>query len=300
MRKQRKTAGVVCTAMLAVALTALAFAGSASAKLVGEFTKFQYCPWTNSEVKKCLHALTEGGSVTLGSKTVPVVNDVLLQGGFGAPNKETRISKFFAPTGGKPALQPVGQPVPGGLAGIVPSEKSPWLVKRLIAFFFENSLTGLNSKLELAGSASGIEISETNMSRKEKVAMKLPIKIRLENPFLGSKCYVGSDSSPIVWNLTSGTTAPPAPNTSIGGTAGATEFREEGLILRLNGNKLVENAWAAPSASSCGGLLAFLVNPIVNGAAGLPATAGKNTSILENTVDIATAAAVKFIDESNP
>ena len=299
MRKQRKT-GVVCTAMLAVALTALAFASGASAKLVGEFTKMQYCPWKNTEVKKCLHALTEGGTVTLGSKTVPIVNDVLLQGGFGAANKETKMSKFFAATEGKPTLQPVGQPVPGGLAGIVPSEKSSWLVKRLIAFFFENSLTGLNSKLELAGSASGIEISEINMARKEKVALKLPVKIRLENPFLGSKCYVGSDSSPIFWNLISGTTAPPAPNTPITGSPGVNTFIEEGLMSRLNGNKLVENAWSAPSATGCGGLLAFLVNPIVNGAAGLPAAAGKNTAILENTVHLATAAAVKFVDENNP
>ena len=43
------------------------------------------------------------------------------------------------------------------------------------------------------------------------MAMKLPVKMHLENPFLGSNCYVGSSSSPLIWNLTTGTTAPPAP-----------------------------------------------------------------------------------------
>jgi hypothetical protein len=297
MRKQRRKALPV--AVLALALAALGVAGTAQAKLVKEFTKFQYCPWTNAEVTKCLWANTEGGEVKLGKKTVTIEKSVLLQGGFGKPNKETKISKFFGATGGKPTLAPVAQKVPGGLLGIVPDAESPWLVKKLIKFFTENAITGLNSTLELAGAATNIEISESNMSRKEKVALKLPVKVHLENPFLGSKCYVGSDSSPVTWNLTSGPTAPSKPNEPIEGSAGKIEFIEEGLILQLKENKLVDNNWSAPKATGCGGLLAFLVNPIVNTQLGTT-TAGNNTAILKNTVSIATAAAVKFIDESNP
>ncbi len=298
MRSKRRRAAPA--ALLVVALAALGFAGTAQAKLVGEFVQFQYCPYTNTEVKKCIHALTEGGEVVLGSKTVTIENDVLLQGGFGKPNKETKISEFFGATGGQPTLQPVSQNVPGGLLGVVPESKQNWLVKRLIKFFFENSLTGLGSTLELAGSASDIQISEANMSRKENLALRLPVKVHLENPFLGSKCYVGSDSSPIVWELTSGATEPNAPNESIEGSFGKASFLEGGLILHIDENKLVENNWSAPKATGCGGILAFLVNPIVNSSAGLPSSAGHNTAVLENTVNIATAAAVKFIDEENP
>jgi hypothetical protein len=297
MRKQRRRA--LSVAVLALALAALGLAGTAQAKLVKEFTKFQYCPWTTAEVTKCLYSVTESGEVKLGKKTVTIENKVLLQGGFGKPNKETKISKFFGATGGKPTLQPVAQKVPGGLAGIVPDAESPWLVKKLIKFFFENSITGLNSTLELAGPATNIEISEQNMNRKEKVGLKLPVKVHLENPFLGSKCYVGSDASPVTWNLTTGPTEPPKPNTSIEGSFGQAEFLEEGLMLHVKENKLVDNAWSAPKATGCGGLLAFLVNPIVNTQLGTT-TAGNNTAILKNTIDIATAAAVKFIDESNP
>lgn len=296
MRKQRGRA--LCAALLALALACLGLAATAQAKLVGEFTKFQYCPWTNPEVVKCIYSKTESGKVVLGSKTVTIEKPVLLQGGYGQANKETKNSKFFAATNGI-TLEKSPQNVPGGLLGVVPEEKQNWLIKRLIKFFFENSLTGLNSTLELAKPASEIVINENNMSHKEGVALKLPLKIHLENPFLGSNCYVGSSTNPVTWNLTSGKTSPPAPNTSIEGSFGKASFLEEGLILHLDENKLVDNAWSAPAATGCGGILAFLVNPIVNSQLGTT-TAGHNTAILENKVDIALSAAVAFIDEENP
>lgn len=293
--------GALLAALSVMALASLGLAGTASAKLTGAFTKFQYCPRTNTEVKKCLYSVTEGGEVKLGSKTVPIVNKVVLQGGYGAPNKETKISKFFAPTEGKPTLQPVAQPVPGGLAGLVNcKEISNFFLRISCELTFENGVTGLNSTLELAGSASAIEISEANMSRKEKVALKLPVKIRLENPFLGSNCYVGSDSSPVIWNLTSGKTAPPAPNTPIEGSSGVVEALEEGLVAHLSGNSLVDNAWAGPKASGCGGIFSFILDPIINAAAGLPAAAGNNSAILNNLIDLATVAAVNLNDSENP
>jgi hypothetical protein len=294
MKRQRKTVGVTCVAMLAAAITTLAFTGSASATLSGEYTKFAQCPWTTEGVFKCIHSVNEGGEVVLGSKKVPIVNQVTIQGGYAKPVEG--FSKFFAAKNGI-TLSKAGQPVPGGLAGIVPSEKSPFLVKALIKFFFENSLTGVNSVLELAKPASDIKLSETNLTRAEGVAMKLPVKVRLENPFLGKNCYVGSSTTPINWELTSATTNPPKPNGPISGNSGEVEFIDGGRIIKLSGNQLVDNAWSAPSASGCGGILGFLVNPIVNSTSGLPAAAGTNTAILKNTIHMATANAVKKNDE---
>lgn len=300
MQKQHKRMRVLSLALLAAALGTLVLAGGAQAKLVGPFVKFQYCDWKNVEVKKCLVAVTNSGEVVLGSKKVPIVNAVTLQGGFGAPNKETKISKFFGATNGI-TLSKTPQPVPGGLAGLVNcKEISNFLLRISCEVTFENGITGLDSTLEIAGSASDIQISEANMSRKEKVALLLPIKIRLENPFLGSNCYVGSNGSPVIWNLTSGATAPPAPNTSIEGSFGEASFLEEGLILHVDNNKLVDNAWAAPKASGCGGIFSFALDPIINLAAGLPAAAGMNTAILNNTLDITTSGALKLIDSENP
>ncbi len=294
MRKQRNILGVACAVM---ALAALSLAGSASAKLTGEYTKFANCPRTNPEVNKCIQSVTNSGEVILGTKKVPITNPVTLQGGFTTPVAE--FSKFVAATNGI-TLSKAAQSVPGGLLGIVPPEKSPALVKLLSKFFFENALTGVNSTLELAKPASEIKISELHLGEEEEVALKLPVMLHLENPFLGKSCFVGSTSAPIYWELTTGFTAPPKPNESIRGFSGEFKFLDGGKILLLNNDKLVDNAWAAPSAVGCGGILGFLVNPIINGQIGLPSAAGKNTSILNNTVSLATAFGVEQNNLENP
>lgn len=302
MRKQLKLRGVVCTAMLVVALATLGLAGSAQAKLTGEFTKFQYCPYTTPTVVRCMNALTIGGEVVLGTKKVPIEKQVTLQGGYTEPAEEgaeNGFAKFFAATNGI-TLSKAPQSVPGGLLGIVPDASSPALVKALIKFFFENSLTGVNSTLELAKPATDIRVSEVHLAEGIGVALKMPVKIRLENPFLGKSCYVGSSSSPINWELTTGVTSPPGPNTPITGKVGEVEFLESARILKLSGTEIVDNSWSAPTASGCGGILSFLVNPIINGQLGLPAASGKNTVILKNTIMTTTSFALKKNNEENP
>jgi|SRR6187200_446337 len=294
MQKHRGRA--LATALLAVALAALGLVATAQAKLTGEYTRFANCPYANLEVKKCLLSTTTSGEVVLGKKAVPITNPVVLQGGAG--KQVEGIAPFFAASNGI-TLSKAPQNVPGGLLGIVPDASSPFLVKALIKFFLENSLTGVNSTLELAKPASEIRVSENNLAAEEGVALKMPVMVHLENPFLGKSCYVGSAASPITWNLTTGKTAPPAPNTSISGKAGFIEFLEEGSIALLKEAKLVDNAWSAPKATGCGGILSFLVTPIINAQLGTTA-AGYNTAILNNTIYIAAAAAVRLNNAENP
>jgi hypothetical protein len=286
----------VCTALAVAALAVLGLVGSASAKLTGELALFQQCPWTNTEVKRCLHSLTESGEVVLGDKKVPIVSPVTLQGGYGKAVE--KIAPFFAATNGV-TLSKTPQSIPGGLFGIVPPEKSPPLVKALSKFFFENSLTGVKATLELAKPASEIRISEVHLAESKEVALKLPVMAHLENPFLGRSCFVGSSTSPITLELTSGATTTPPPNSSITGGVGFFEIAEGGKVLRNKGAKLVDNAWSAPKAAGCGGIFSFLVNPIINAQLGTT-TAGHNTAILVSTLSIATSAAAKENNEENP
>jgi len=277
----------------AVALIVLGLATSASAHS-GEFAKFNNCPSTNPEVFKCLDSVTHGGYILLGKRNTPIVNPVTLQGGYTETNREKKfISKFIGASNGAATLTPVAQPVPGGLANIINCKAiSNIFVRVACELALENPLDGVNATLELAKPASEIEISEFNVSAEEGVALKLPVKVRLENPFLGSSCYVGSSSKPIIWPLTTGETTPNLPNKTIFGSSGKAELKEGALIAQLNGNELVENNWSAPEATGCGGVLSFLVDPVINGILGLPAKSGENTAILKNTIDIATPAAV--------
>jgi hypothetical protein len=295
MQKHKTRVGVV--ALLALALAALGLAGSAQAKLVGNYTKFAQCPYENTEVRKCIYSTTNTGEVVLGKKVVPITKAVVLQGGYGAI-QEDNFSKFYGASNGI-TLSKAAQNVPGGLLGIVPDASSPFLVKALIKFFLENSLTGVNSTLELAKPATAIRVSENNLSGEVNTALELPVKVHLENPFLGKSCYVGSESSPIMWKLTTGTTAPPAPNKAITGTLGEIEFLEEGRILETKGTKLVDNAWSAPKAAGCGGILSFLVTPIISAQLGTT-SAGYNTAILNNSVFVGSAAAIRKNNSENP
>jgi hypothetical protein len=296
MQKHRRRA--VGTALLAVALAALGLAGSAQAKLTGNYTKFAQCPYLNTEVKKCLYSTTTSGEVVLGKKKVPIEKPVVLQGGLGAVGEDEFATAFYAASNGI-TLSKAPQNVPGGLLGIVPDASSPFLVKALIKFFLENSLTGVNSTLELAKPASAIRVSETNLAGEIGVALEMPVKVHLENPFLGKNCFVGSESSPIIWKLTSGTTAPPGPNKAITGSAGKLEFLEEGRILELKAAKLVDNSWSAPKAAGCGGILSFLVTPIITAQLGTT-TAGNNTAILNNDVFVGNGAAIRKNNTENP
>jgi hypothetical protein len=287
MLKQMRAIG--CRGVLGAAVAALCVPGAALAH-TGDFAKFNQCPSTTTGVVHCLYSVTHSGEIVLGTKKTPIEHAVTLQGGYSEENAEG-FSTFYAASNGE-TLSKTPQAVPGGLLGIVPPESSPPLVKLLSKWFFENSVTGVNATLELAKPASEIKLSNFNLLVEEGTALYLPVKVHLENPFLGSKCYVGSSTSPIIWNLTTGTTSPPAPNTPITGKPGFVELKDNFELAELTENSLVDNAWSAPTASGCGGIISFLVNPIINTMIGLPSAAGHNTAILNNTIDTATVGSV--------
>lgn len=292
----------VCTAMLAGVLASLALASSAPAHLTGAYTRFAFCPYKTAGVDRCAYSLATGGEVVLGSKTVPIVNPVTLQGGYteaAEEGEEIGFSKFVGAINGI-TLSKTPQPVPGGLLGLVPPESSPPLVKAAVELAAKNGLTGVNSTLELARPASEIKINEGHLAEGQGVALVLPLKARLENPLLGSSCYVGSSAAPIIWELRTDTTEPPGPNEPITGNAGLINFFEAGRIIEVEGATLVDNAWAAPAASGCGGLLSTLMDPVINAVAGLPAAAGHNTAILDTAISEAKAFAVNKNDEEHP
>jgi len=283
-----------CVTLLAIGLVALGLTASAQAKLTGEFTRFANCPYKNEKAIKCIYSVTEGGEVVLGSKKVPIVNPVVLQGAYGEPAEEKEGAEFYpmiAATNGV-TLSKSPQPVPGGLAGLVNCKeiKEP-IFRATCELALENGVTGVNSTLELARPASEIRISENNLAGEIGTALQLPVKFHLENPFLGSNCYVGSSTNPVIWKLSS---ASP-------GFGGEGEFLEGFKIVKLKGNVLVDNTWSAPGVTGCGGpLVELLLNPVVNTSAGLPAAAGKNKAVLKNTIYQSAAVTVNQNDIEHP
>ncbi|HEY3864755.1 MAG TPA: hypothetical protein VGL54_01545 [Solirubrobacteraceae bacterium] len=287
----------VITIALMASLTTLGLASPALAKEpTGDFAVFKQCPRFTEGVNLCLYSQTNSGEVTLNKQTVPITNPITLQGGI-IFNEETEAEMFVGALNGE-TLSKSPQPVPGGLAGLIKcNEITEPVAKFACELVFQNGLTGVNATTELAKPASEIGINTNNLVNREGIALSLPVKIRLENPLLGGACYIGSSSSPITWNLTTGTTSPPPPNKPINGKVGKLEFKDEGSFIEITNNTLVDNSFSAPGASGCGGLLAPVVDPLIDAKIGLPSAAGQNTAILNNIIKQATAGAVIASEE---
>lgn len=279
----------VAAAFGAMVLAPSAFAVEHHPK--GEYAPFADCPLSNPALETCLVAVTEGGEITIGKETVPISKAITLQGGVSAFFSPNEV--FLAAEDGN-TLSKTPEKVPGGLAGLVKcNEISNFLERLACELVFENQVTGVNAITELAAPASSIGLHSTNLLTGSGTALTLPVKVRLENPFLGNSCYIGSNAHPVELELTTGTTSPPAPNKPISGSPGEPVLNEARTILTLNKNILVNNSYAAPEAEGCGGLFSFLIDPIVDGKLGLPSAAGHNTAILKGTLKVGSGEAVK-------
>jgi len=274
-----------------VAAAILVPASSASAALTGEYARFSSCPLSNPSVTLCLSAESTGGNFTIGKKVVPLVNEVRLRGGLVAPEGLLGPATFVAPTDGV-VISKSPQPVPGGLLGVTAPTSWPKFLQDLFNETINNGFTGVTSTVELAGSASAIKVGLVNYLIGAGPAFAMPVKVKLSNPFLGSNCYIGSNSNPVNLNLTTGTTSPPPPNGPISGSPGEGGNIEE-KILFFKKNKLVDNSFAAPGASGCGGIFSFLIDPFVNSIVGVPSAAGTNAAILEGGTFLGIGAALR-------
>jgi hypothetical protein len=263
----------------AVGSTALIAAGSAAAGgPTGIYSDFSKCPIGNSNVTGCLYQETTGGSFQLGNANVPINKKILLQGGY--------YQDATAPTGfrfvdavGADTLQKVPLDVPGGLTGLV----VPSAIRDipLLGPIFDAAVNAVNGVTATAELVQPVGFNFTKFLTRNGPTVILPVRIKLDNPFLGSNCYIGSASNPVTLSLTTGTTAPPAPNSPISGNRGTFSLQDEGKLTSVTGYTVVDNAFAAPAASNCGPWgFQWAVTPIVNLKEGLPAAAGKNAAIL--------------------
>ncbi len=281
-------------AVAAAALMALAFAGPAMAtKPTGAFVNFGNCPTKTAGVNYCVFGQTTSGEFKIKNTEVPITKTITIQGGI-IENEETGAETWVNAANGAETLSKTPENVPGGVLKLVAPSFFFEPLKKIWEEFIAKSFLGANATAELEGK---ITISRLNLLTGEPDALSLPVRVHLENGFLGSKCYVGSSSKPVTIELTTGETKPPLPNKAIKGSLGEPEFLEEGNLLILKKNELVNNSFSAPGAEGCGsqilfGLFTGLIDEAVNAEIGLPSASGNNTAIFKGTLENASAAAV--------
>jgi hypothetical protein len=268
MFQSRTLAGLLTAASVAlVALAAFVPVASATEPATG-YGQFAGCPSPeeNAELTTCIRSDVTGGHLTTGSKTVPIENPLVISGG-----TNSALENFSYNSQG--GLSKVKQKVPGGVVGLT---GLTWLLE----LFGSEALT-LYATTELAGTPSNFDFS----------SVTLPIKVHLTNPggLIGSTCYLGSDSNPIVLNLSTGTTEPPPPNEPISGVEGEFSIDEFG-IGHFDNATYVDNSFAVPGASGCKlylfGFIPISVNGLVNEQADLPSPAGYNESVQDFNLEI--------------
>lgn len=245
-------------ALLALGAAALLVpALPASAATAPGYEEFSACPdkTVDPTITGCATNTITGGHLQLGTKNTPIVDPIKLTVGLNTAS-EPVIGGF---DGGR-------QRIPGGLIGMTGLD---WLV-----MLFPFDLLEIYAETELAG-PTPVQNPTGDPT--------LSLKVRLDNPLLNNNCYIGSDSDPLVLNLTAGTTNPPPPNQPISGQPGTFSL-DPNLpgVIRSTGIIFVDNAFRAPKARNCDLLaLNLLITGLVNLQAGLPAAAGTNEAVQE-------------------
>lgn len=300
---RRARRGVVVGLM--VPLAALVFASSAFAKpLTGILVPFADCPVSTPGVALCTNAQTSSGEFKIGNTTVPINQTITLQGGAIPTGNPLNPNEYFlVPARDGNSLSKTELNVPGGLTGLINCTEIKGegffekLERETCKAIFENKFTGVTATTELVANIHNPALLNlTAFLTTVGPAITLPVRVHLNNPLLGSGCYVGSEASPIQLHLTDGTTSPPLPNKPIKGSPGTfieEEEEEPGggeyKVASFHENSLVDNAFSAPAAEGCGGALSGLIDPILDKKIGLPAEAGHNTAILTGTTRLASS-----------
>ncbi|BCJ41004.1 hypothetical protein GCM10010168_46970 [Actinoplanes ianthinogenes] len=265
--------------LVAVAAILALTATPAQAAPGGAYAGLDNCPLTSATMKDptnlqvgCVHSVTTGGSVTIGANVVPLDSPITIQ--FGV---------YW------PADAPVREFPDGTVANVystVPAAKGKTLVAKPLQVSIPgiaNIIPGVTSvfaQVELAGSITGFVPLATG---EDTPVFVLPVKLHLYNALFGTKCYIGSDSNPIRFSPTTGTTSPPAPNQPITGDPGTLTVVPdpngfETLGVGFTGATLVDNAYGVPKANGCG-LIPGSLDALINLAFGLPSAPGKNAVV---------------------
>lgn len=282
MRKLTASAAMMVLALFAFASSAVA----APHHPTGEFEQFGDCPLSIETITGCIYSVSSTGSFTIGNKTVPLKNPVTLQGG---SEGNGTAGKFYGAEDGN-TLSKTKQPVPGGLLGVTAPKWWPIWVQDWFNDLIQEGLTGVNATVELTGPTKGltnIQLNTIALLGRKGTALGLPAKIHLENPILGSSCYIGSNANPVQINFTTGVSG------SLEGSPGTLSANEAFTLLTFTGGHLVDGTFTAPGAEGCGGIFSLFVDPLVNSILGVPSGSGKNMASLEGVIKSGFAPAVR-------
>jgi hypothetical protein len=286
--------------IMAVTVTvSLVFASPVLAEPKGIFKIFKQCPTGVPGIALCNFAQITGGEFSIGTIKVPINKTITLQGGdIPTGNPENPAEFFVLPAKNGESLSRTELDVPGGLPGFIKCEEIKGeFLREQCKRTFASHLTRVTATMEPVDNAKApATFNEFAFASEEGAALTLSLRLHLKNPFLGTSCYIGSESSPLVLHLTTGETHPPTGFKPLHGILGEPATLEEKgqVMLRVTGNSLVDNTFSAPGAKGCGEVffVKSLFNTYINKKLKIPNTTGENTAVLNGELNSVAAATV--------
>jgi hypothetical protein len=280
---------------LAVLATLAATSQASAVTLSGPWAPFTNCPvkdpaFVNYPPTKfgsyCVTAASPSGSLKIGS-TIVQTGSTVIQVGLPGSTAGSPSLGFVVPASENKTIVTAPAQVPGGLLGLM-CPSNVLLVSALCGTITNNELNNVTATAVLAGTPTDFSIF-AGLTPGYRI-LTLPVKIQLQNPILGSSCYIGSDQEPIVLH----------PETTAPGAAQPFTVDPNGFqvaFLTAVGSAQADNTFAVPGTSGCGGaLLSPVVDPAINLKEGLPSPAGKNEVVLN---DVTSSLAITFAKRSN-
>ena len=274
---------VAPTATLAAAV-ALIYAGVAAAPAIavgypppgGIYAPFTDCPLHSPAMRLaapgfamgCIKSITASGRFVVNGIPVPITHPVIVQFGTYSDTDSSGNQVFHVvPPQDHKELLASPENTPGGLLALLCPSSDPKVAK-LCKKATKSGKTDLTAQVQLAGDI-------TNFSPLAVTPFTLPVKIQLNNPLLTGKCYIGSDSDPIVLN--------PMFN-----PVGALNFASDPdparfpnvAVLSITGSTLTDDTFSVPAATGCGP--GGSADAEINARLGLPSPSGTNHLVLND------------------
>ncbi|MFE6365579.1 hypothetical protein ACFVP3_37035 [Streptomyces sp. NPDC057806] len=275
-------ARVATTATALGAFASMGTATAAAAEPNGEWAPFTRCPVDApamlaadglARTPQCVVSTSPSGSIKLGKTTVTTGRTNLQ---IGVVQNSDGTSSVVAPAGG--ALVAESATVPGGLLGLMCPSNVP-AITAICEQLSNSTLNKITATVESVGAPYAFDQTAGILTEQPIVA--IPVRIHLENPFLGSKCYIGTAANPIVLRPENRQ----FPEFGMSFFQGDGTVAEDGEMSRiyLTGATQNDSTFAVPGASGCGLGLLGLIDAAVNAKTGLPSAAGNNSLTLNNT-----------------
>ena len=271
--------------------------------LNGGWAPFNRCPVNNSAmlaadgvnvINYCVDNDSTSGTLSLGTMGVIQLGPVSIGNApVTAGNSDAQFGAAVAngtydgitgisPSGGAVLAAPAL--VPGGLLGLICPSNDP-VITQVCNGLTQNSLNEVVATLESAGTPTNFSLFAAVQTGVPITT--LPVKIHLTNSLLGSGCYIGSNSNPILLN----------PQNTVGGNIASNFYDFNGAadpngaleVIAVTGATQSDTTFAVPAASGCTLLnipfSQIILDAVLNLKVGLPSPAGRNYVTLNNVAE---------------